>query len=161
MPRRLKAILVNLIVAGLSVAITYLVIQFIFFRFFLTDVPPNLRPYLSDRARIFAQTSTVHESPHDYVALLGDSYAEGVGDWMLTAGGEKKNPFSSADVIHAQTGAISRRSAAPVRAAPTPSCCASRASCAAAAAMHSRWSKSRSSSWSTSTKATTSTTTIR
>src|SRR5262249_48840003 len=86
------------------VAVTYLVIQFVFFRFFLPDVPPNLRPYLSDRARIFAQTSSAHESPHDYVALLGDSYAEGVGDWMLTAGGEKKNPFSSADVIHAQSG---------------------------------------------------------
>lgn len=102
--RRLEAILVNAAVVAVSVAVTYLVVQFVFFRFFLPDVPPNLRPYLSDRARIFAQTSEAHESPHNYVALLGDSYAEGVGDWMLTAGGEKKRPFGSADVIHAQTG---------------------------------------------------------
>ena len=91
-------------VAAVSLAVTYLVIQFVFFRFLLADVPPNLRPYLSDRARVFAQTSAAHEIPRDYVALLGDSYGEGVGDWMLAAGGEKKRPFSSADVIHAQTG---------------------------------------------------------
>jgi hypothetical protein len=96
--------LINAGVAAASLAVTYLVIQFVFFRFMLADLPPNLRPYLSDRARVFAQTSAAHEIPHDYVALLGDSYGEGVGDWMLAAGGEKKRPFGSADVIHAQTG---------------------------------------------------------
>jgi hypothetical protein len=104
MPPRLKAGLINAGVAAVSLAVTYLVIQFVFFRFLLPDLPPNVRPYLSDRARVFAQTSAAHEIPQDYVALLGDSYGEGVGDWMLAAGGEKKQPFGSADVIHAQTG---------------------------------------------------------
>jgi hypothetical protein len=104
MSPRLKAGLINAGVAAASLAVTYLVIQFLFFRFLLPDLPPNLRPYLSDRARVFAQTSAAHEIPQDYIALLGDSYGEGVGDWMLAAGGEKKRPFGSADVIHAQTG---------------------------------------------------------
>ena len=96
--------MINAGVAAASLAVTYLAIQFVFFRFLLADLPPNVRPYLSDRARVFAQTSAAHEIPHDYVALLGDSYGEGVGDWMLAAGGEKKRPFGSADVIHTQTG---------------------------------------------------------
>src|SRR5262249_43797640 len=66
-------------------------------------LPPNLRPYLPDRARVFGQTSS-RAVPYDYVALLGDSYAEGVGDWMLAAGGEGHKPFHSADVIHELSG---------------------------------------------------------
>jgi hypothetical protein len=104
MARRLRGGLVNAAVVVASLAIAYLIIQLVFFRFLLADLPPNLRPYLSDRARIFAQSSSAHQVPQDYVALLGDSYAEGVGDWMLAAGGEKGRPFSSTDVIHALSG---------------------------------------------------------
>jgi hypothetical protein len=104
MHRRLKSALINAAVVAASLAVTYLAVQLVFFRFFLADLPANLRPYLSDRARVFAQTSSAHEVPHDYVALLGDSYAEGVGDWMLAAGGERNTPFGSADAIHALAG---------------------------------------------------------
>src|SRR5262249_41842253 len=97
---RLKAALANAAIVLASLAIAYLALQFVFFRFLVPDLPPNLRPYLSDRARIFGQTSS-RAVPYDYVALLGDSYAEGVGDWMLAAGGERHRPFHSADVIHA------------------------------------------------------------
>ena len=100
---RLKTGLVNGAIVLASLAIAYLAIQFVFFRFLLADIPPNLRPYLSDRARIFGQTSS-RPVPYDYIALLGDSYAEGVGDWMLAAGGERHRPFHSADVIHALSG---------------------------------------------------------
>src|SRR5438105_720244 len=102
--RRLEAGLINAAIVAASLAITYLVIQLVLFRFLLADLPPNLRPYLSDRARIFAQTSSAHEVPQDYIAVLGDSYAEGVGDWMLAAGGERRRPFGSADVVHALSG---------------------------------------------------------
>jgi hypothetical protein len=101
--RRLKAGLVNAGIVLASLAIAYLAIQFVFFRFLLPDLPPNLRPYLPDRARVFGQTSS-RPVPYDYIALLGDSYAEGVGDWMLAAGGERHRPFHSADVIHAISG---------------------------------------------------------
>ena len=104
MARLLKSGLINAAIVAASLALTYLVTEFVFFRFLLADLPPNLRPYLSDRARIFAQTSSAHEAPQDYVALLGDSYAEGVGDWMLAAGGERSRPFGSADVVHALSG---------------------------------------------------------
>src|SRR5262245_5361441 len=60
MDRRLEAGLVNATVVAASLAVTYLVVQFVFFRFLLADLPPNLRPYLPDRARVFAQTSA-HE----------------------------------------------------------------------------------------------------
>jgi hypothetical protein len=86
------------------VAITYLVIQFVFFRYLLPDMPLNLQPHLSDRANVFLQHSKSHRLPQNYVALVGDSYAQGVGDWLLSVGGEGNRPHHSADVMHDLTG---------------------------------------------------------
>jgi hypothetical protein len=60
----------------------------------------NMRPYLPDRADFFMQNSKDHYVPHDYIALLGDSYAAGVGDWLLASGGLSDKPYHSANVIH-------------------------------------------------------------
>jgi hypothetical protein len=46
------------------------------------------------------QNSKDHYVPHDYIALLGDSYAAGVGDWLLAGGGLSDKPYHSANVIH-------------------------------------------------------------
>src|SRR4029077_5840694 len=42
--------------------------------------------------------------PKDYVAILGDSYAEGLGDWLTQNGGKRNGPFHSAYVIRQLTG---------------------------------------------------------
>jgi hypothetical protein len=99
---RLKAGLANAILVVVTVAVTYLAGQLVLFRYLAAHMPPSVRPYLSDRASFFAQSSAAHDVPHDYIALVGDSNAEGVGDWLLSAGSDK--PHHSADVIHALTG---------------------------------------------------------
>jgi GDSL-like Lipase/Acylhydrolase family len=98
------AALVNAAVVIASVAITYLVIQFVFFRYLLPDMPLNLQPHLSDRANVFLQNSKSHPVAQNYVALIGDSYAQGVGDWLLSVGGQGNRPHHSADVIHDLAG---------------------------------------------------------
>jgi hypothetical protein len=50
------------------------------------------------------QSSKSEFVPHNYIALLGDSIAEGVGDWLLEANGDRTKPFHSADVIRRITG---------------------------------------------------------
>ena len=64
----------------LSLAVTYLAASFFLFRLVISDLPINLRPHFPDLAEVFAQTSKAGTVPRDYIALLGDSYAEGQGD---------------------------------------------------------------------------------
>src|SRR5262245_22720194 len=90
--------------AVVSIACTYLIIEFIFFRALLPYVSLNIKTHLPDTAGVLVQNSKIGFLPHDYVALLGDSYAEGLGDWLLQAQGDRTKPFHSANVIHDATG---------------------------------------------------------
>jgi hypothetical protein len=101
---RLKPFCVNATVSVVSFLLTYLVCELVFFRFMLPSMSYNIRPYLPDRADFFMQNSKRHYVPHDYIALLGDSHAAGVGDWLLAGGGLAERPYHSANVIHDLTG---------------------------------------------------------
>jgi hypothetical protein len=104
MPKRLNAFLANGTVSVVSFLLTYLVCEFLFFRFMLPLMSYNIRPHVPDRADFLMQNSKSHYIPHDYIALLGDSYAVGVGDWLLAGGGVSDKPYHSANVIHDLTG---------------------------------------------------------
>jgi hypothetical protein len=101
---RLKQILTNAALVIASVLLTYVLLEFAVFRLFLPYVPLKVRPALPDRAEVLAQHSKRNYLPHDYIALLGDSYAEGRGDWLLQNGDNRNSPFHSADVIREATG---------------------------------------------------------
>jgi hypothetical protein len=100
MRKKFRQFFANATLSTASFLLTYLVCEFVFFRFMLPDMSYNIRPFLPDRADFFMQNSKDHYVPHDYVALLGDSYAAGVGDWLLANGGKSDKPYHSANVIH-------------------------------------------------------------
>ena len=97
---KLKQLLANATVSVVSFLLTYLVCELLFFRFMLPSMSYNIRPHLPDRADFFMQNSKSRYAPRDYIALLGDSYATGVGDWLLAGGGLADKPYHSANVIH-------------------------------------------------------------
>ncbi len=69
--------------------------------------PLRYHKYLQTDVRILAQSSKNGLVPRNYVALLGDSYAAGWGDWYFTAidlDPFGNPPFHSANVIHELTG---------------------------------------------------------
>jgi lysophospholipase L1-like esterase len=101
---RLKSALANLALLIVSVAVTYLASSVIVFRLLLPHLSLNLHPHFPDRAEVFAQTSKAGYAPHDYIALLGDSYAEGQGDGLLTANGDRAKLFQAAHELHRLTG---------------------------------------------------------
>jgi hypothetical protein len=103
-PARLKPHLVNAALVIVSVLATYVLLEYAMFRLLLPAMPLQIRPHLPDIADVLAQNSKAHYLPQDYVALLGDSYAEGLGDWLLQTGGNQAKPFHSANVIHELTG---------------------------------------------------------
>jgi hypothetical protein len=94
----------NALLLVVSVGVTWLVASFVIFRFLLPHLSLNLHPHFPDIAEVFAQTSKSGPVPHDYIALLGDSYAEGQGDGLLAAGGDRVKFVHSAHVLHRLTG---------------------------------------------------------
>jgi len=100
----LKAALANALLLVVSVGVTWLVASFVIFRFLLPHLSLNLHPHFPDIAELFAQTSKAGTVPRDYIALLGDSYAEGQGDGLLAADGDRAKFVHSAHVLHRLTG---------------------------------------------------------
>ena len=60
----------------------------------------HLWPHIPDRAAFFLQSSKTEYVPRDYIALICDSNAQGMGDWLLETGGDLAKPHHSADVLH-------------------------------------------------------------
>jgi hypothetical protein len=87
-----------------SVLSGYVMMEYALFRVMLPMAPIDIQSRLPTVAEILTQTSKSAYLPHDYIALLGDSYAEGYGDWLQEVGSKRKGPFHSADIIHQQTG---------------------------------------------------------
>ena len=101
---RLRGMLVNAVVSVVSVLVTYALFELAFFRFYLPHASLNLRPHIPDRADFFLQNSKSGHVPRDYIALVGDSYAQGMGDWLLANGGKNRLPYHSGDLIHQALG---------------------------------------------------------
>jgi hypothetical protein len=70
----------------------------------LPNVQLKLRPHLPEAAGVLVQSSKAAAVPKSYVAILGDSYAEGNGDWQLSVAEDEAAAFHSAHVIHSLTG---------------------------------------------------------
>ncbi len=87
-----------------STLLTYLVFEFLIFGSFLSSLPLKTHEYLNKRIRPLAQSSKKSVIPRNYVALVGDSYAQGYGDWFLDSNFNENPPFHSAHVINQRTG---------------------------------------------------------
>jgi hypothetical protein len=101
---RVSATIVNLLLAIASMLLCYVTLEYALFRVALPYLPVDVRMHLPDIVDVLAQNSKAGYLPHDYVAILGDSYAEGVGDWLLQQEGDRTKPFHSPDVIRQATG---------------------------------------------------------
>jgi len=101
---RIRNILANLALVVVSTLISFFVIELLFFRFVLPTMPAHLRPHLSGTPGVLAQSSKAGFVPQHYIALLGDSYAEGFGDWQLSLGEDESRPYHSAHIIEQLTG---------------------------------------------------------
>ncbi len=101
---RLRALAINALLVLVSTLLSYVVLELLFFRVLLPDARFSPRPFLPETPGALVQTTKAGYAPHDYVAILGDSYAEGVGDEMLHANGDDTKLFHAAHVIHARTG---------------------------------------------------------
>jgi hypothetical protein len=87
-----------------AIVLTYLVAEAGFSLVGLRYIPLRLHGDLPEDVRVFAQSSKSGVVPRDPVLLLGDSYAQGLGDWLLETDPNRNGPFHSAHVINTLTG---------------------------------------------------------
>ncbi len=104
MRNRVKAIAGNTTIVVVSTILGYLALEIVFFRVLLTGVHLPVRPWLPETAGVLVQSTKAATVPRHYVGILGDSYAEGIGDYLLKAGDDDSHGFNAAHVIHAVTG---------------------------------------------------------
>ena len=103
-PTKSGTFLVNWSVALASTIVSYLVIEAFFFRVLLPASVATVRPHLPETPGVLAQSTKAGLVPHDYIAILGDSMAEGLGDALLAAGNNEARALHAAHVIRELTG---------------------------------------------------------
>jgi hypothetical protein len=92
------------ILAISATVVAYLAAEAAFSLVGLRYIPLRLQGDLPEDVRVFAQSSKTGVVPRDPVLLLGDSYAQGFGDWLLETDHNRNGPFHSAHVINRLTG---------------------------------------------------------
>ena len=98
----------NLALGFVSLILTVLSLELIV-PFFLNYVPITMYNALKTEIRILGQSSKVSVVPKNYIALVGDSYAQGQGDWLKKTIKNNRykgsNPdYHSGHVIYRKTG---------------------------------------------------------
>ena len=74
---------------------------------FIEKLPLRLYGLIDKNLRVLAQSSKKNQIPKDYIAITGDSYAVGAGDWLnqVLANHFLDSPdYSAAHLIHKKTG---------------------------------------------------------
>jgi len=95
-----KAFLANAALLATTLAIFYVVGSIVLF--LLPSLPPVVLRALPLQLRVLGQNTKAERIPQDYVALFGDSYAEGIGDWLARR--DPRGRYHSAHVIRDLTG---------------------------------------------------------
>ncbi len=67
-------------------------------------MPLSVQGYLKPSTRVLAQSSKRAAVPEDYIAIVGDSYAQGNGDWVQSVSPHTNPPYASYHLLHARTG---------------------------------------------------------
>lgn len=92
----------NFMLAIGSLFLFYVAIELFAFPWLLTSIPLKFQSYLGD-VYLLSQSSKKGLRPRNYIALVGDSYAQGLGDWLQEANPNQNGAFHSAHVIHENT----------------------------------------------------------
>ncbi len=101
---RLRSALVNAAVFTAAILLIYVIGGQLALRYYFPYQPPTLRSHLPDLPDVVGQTSKRGTIPHNYTAILGDSYAEGLGDWLLQAETAGSRRYHAGHVLHDLTG---------------------------------------------------------
>lgn len=95
--------LINFGLVVVSTTVALLLVEWLVFPKVVPHLSLSHQGYLS-KLRVLAQSSKAAMTPKDYIALVGDSYAQGRGDWLLESDPDGNGPFHSAHVLRDLSG---------------------------------------------------------
>ncbi len=97
---RLKSTAIFLV----SLVVVYAIAEVFFIRQIVMNLPITVKSAFIDKnLRVVAQKSKHSAIPENYTAIFGDSYAAGVGDWLLDALRQNIEEFNVTHIIHRET----------------------------------------------------------
>lgn len=94
----------NAVLAALSVTFTWLLLELLIVPLALPLTPLRIHAGLPRPLRPLAQSSKRGTVPERYIALIGDSNAQGAGDWLLEVDANRNPAFHSAHLLQQRTG---------------------------------------------------------
>jgi len=97
------AIIQSLSLSFVSFMILLIILEIGVFRLNAHHLPLKLKAPLNEATQILAQSSKRGVIPKDYIAIVGDSHAQGSGDWLWTASIWSNPPYGSHHIIHERT----------------------------------------------------------
>ena len=100
----MKKLFQNGLLIILSLAAGYTGLEYFLFPALLDRVPLKLHFAVKEEIRVLTQSSKDSVVPERYLALFGDSYSQGYGDWLLDADPDANSPYHSAHVLHDLSG---------------------------------------------------------
>jgi hypothetical protein len=99
MKQRNRRALGNAALLVLSTVMTFGVLEFVIGSYLITRTPIKFHFALPRGLAVLAQSSKAGRIPQDYVAIAGDSYAQGKGDWLLETDPAGNGPYHSAHLL--------------------------------------------------------------
>ncbi len=98
------------IIQNILLSLTTFLLIFCFFEFFvvrpviLPQLPLRLHHLLHHGMSSMALPSKSQTPPKDYIMIVGDSHAQGMGDWYSSANRNLNSPYASHNTIFQETG---------------------------------------------------------
>jgi len=99
-----KQTLGNTLLLILFTLITFGLLESVIGNFLITQTPIKFHFALPDGVAILTQSSKSERIPKNYIAIAGDSYAQGKGDWLLESDPATNGPYHSAHLLQQLTG---------------------------------------------------------
>jgi len=94
---RISGFSINILLFSGSSVILVIILELLF-PLVQTSIPVEVRNYVPWPYTVLSQSTKRSRIPRDYIAIFGDSYAEGGGDWYLDVGKSSANIL--ADGLH-------------------------------------------------------------
>jgi hypothetical protein len=94
----------NVALAAGALIAAWALVEFVVFPPALRHLPLRLHEHLDEPLQPLAQSSKAGTIPADYIAVLGDSYARGRGDWLLDVDAAGNPPYAAYHLLHDRLG---------------------------------------------------------
>ncbi len=99
----MKNKIINFSLTLTMLLITLLSVEYVFENYLIQVTPIKFKFSLPHALSVLSQSAKQNRIPQNYIAIVGDSYAQGKGDWLLGNNPNANEAFHSAHVLNKLT----------------------------------------------------------